>query len=255
MRSRMVLLLIIAGVLFSGCLGGTSKGSDFTIPEDEKTEDDTSTVTDEPAPPEKATVPEYITGEYWVTNTTADWGSHLSLIEVIGEETVEGVPVHIIRSLNGLQNDTYHLTFLSKEDLSTIKQETYRQGELVSTVSYIPPVPNFHISLKVNDTFSYSGSQSELGKIEIDGVIQSYEKIKTAAGEFDTYKIKSITSVYFGTIESISYYSPEMKHDVYTKTTSYNKLYGQGIKSGESETELLEYGVPPKEAPDIFSYK
>jgi hypothetical protein len=222
---------------------------DFTIPEE-----DTSTVTDEPAKPEKATVPVYITGEFWVYNSVVDFtgkerATFLLLQEVIGEEVVDGIPAYVVQRTEGrAPQGNYYLAYLSKEDLNLIKFDAYEQDILVSSEVYTPSLPSYPFPFGVYDTLFFEGRGSSVGEFYGNAEVQSYEKRETPAGEFDTYKLKSFSSYSNFNIESLTYYSQEMKNTVYSKST----LSGApGTPVIEIEEELVEHGLPPKEAPDI----
>ena len=132
-----------------------------------------------------------------------------------------------------------------------IKLDTYKQDNLASSEVYSPPVPSYPFPIGVYDTLFFEGSGSIIGEFSGNVEVQSYEKRETPAGEFETYKLKSTTVYPNINIEMLTYYSSEMKNAVYTKSTFIGINTGRTLS--EIEEELVQHGVPPKEAPDIWN--
>lgn len=194
-------------------------------------------------------VPIYEVGEYWVNNISLEGFSIFAVSEVIGEEEVDGVPAYVIKTVSdGDIKGNYDLDYFSKSDLSLIKSENYENNKLEKEKNCVPPLLNWGFPLELKKTWDYSGTLTGVGRVNLNGIVNSYVKKNTPAGEFDTYKYRNIMSLPMGgTVETEGYYSPEVKDDVYSKLSVTG-----GVKSFiESEIELVEYGRPPKKAPDI----
>jgi hypothetical protein len=193
--------------------------------------------------------PEWAIGEYWVLNQTIGDLSGTHVQQVLKKESQNGKEVYVIKDTIAREiNGNYRLYYYSVEDLAHIKTEYYEEDKIVGKMTEFidPPSLLYSYPFKAGKKWNWSGTISGIGPTEFKGEVIGKEKISVHERNYDTYKIKLKYVYPLGTGIWEVWYSPDVRGVVMEKGT-----INMGGLVKESNTELVQHGLPPDQPPNI----